>query len=210
MDLSISFLYCSVMIGLRTFLKDWSNFDHDLPFDALYERQRELVRCDLLPFRKGRGPGSGVPLTPETLSTFLIGLLATDSLSDLGNRTAEMCEARPKVSDKKGWKVKGRRTFKSDVAHALSGSRLADWSKPGADLNESCFFGVQVTRPWRGILIRSQEFGKQAAEGIQGIEYFVNEEARLSAPCLSRSVSIEMEPFWFICERLRAALRGEI
>ena len=50
---------------------------------ALYERQRALVRAGLLKSRPGRGPGSGVLATPESLAMLLIAVAATSSLSEV-------------------------------------------------------------------------------------------------------------------------------
>ena len=54
---------------------------------ALYERQRALVRAELLKVRPGRGPGSGVPLTAASLATLLISVVATTSLSEVEAQT---------------------------------------------------------------------------------------------------------------------------
>jgi hypothetical protein len=99
-DISTIISYRLVMIGLKTFLQDFAKTTGLASFDSLYERQRELVRCGLLPSVEGRGPGSGVPLNPETLATLLIGLLATDKLADLGERTDVLCKARPVIRPK--------------------------------------------------------------------------------------------------------------
>src|SRR4051812_46787232 len=80
---------------------------------ALYERQRVLVRHGLLPVREGRGPGSGVPLTAETLATFLIGLLVSDGLTNLAEHTANLCSARPLIGS-----YRRGSAFRTDVAKA--------------------------------------------------------------------------------------------
>lgn len=54
---------------------------------ALYERQRALVRAGLLQAESGRGPGSGVRTTAQSVAMLLIALLATDSLSETAERT---------------------------------------------------------------------------------------------------------------------------
>lgn len=63
--------------------------------DALYSRQRALVRLGLLPVTKGKGPGSGVPLTPDTFGVMLISLLAAETLAETDERIARLCEATP-------------------------------------------------------------------------------------------------------------------
>ena len=46
--------------------------------DALYERQRALVRAGLLKGVEGKGPGSGVRATPYATALLLIAVLAAD------------------------------------------------------------------------------------------------------------------------------------
>jgi hypothetical protein len=195
------------MIGLKTFLKEFSGFTGgELSHDALYARQRELVRCGLLPSREGRGPGSGVPLSPDTLATFLIGLLATDSLTDLGEHTAQLCKARPlEVSKGRSSSRIGRPTFRADVARVLIGSKITGF-QPGDDINQNLYSGIQVTRHWRGVLLQNREIQTpdgNKREGMQGVEYLVGEDQRLASSMLSRTVSIEQELFWMLCLRLR-------
>jgi hypothetical protein len=199
------------MIGLKSFLSVISEFS-DEPFDALYERQRELVRCGLLPVRPGRGPGTGVPLTAETLATFLIGLLAADGLSDLARRTAQLCGAKPLlVGPKQKGKQDRRVTFRTAVANALSQSTIAG-ILPGDDLTKNECCGIQVTRHWRGMILQYKTFedgDNEPAEGVQGIDYIVSEDMRLASPMISKTVSIEQEAWWFLCIQLRLHARGE-
>ena len=199
------------MAGLKSFLNVIASFS-DEPFDALYERQRELMRCGLLPIRPGRGPGSGVPLTPETLATFLIGLLATDGLSDLARRTAQLSAAKPLLVGPRQKGKKDRRVnFHTAVAAALAESKIAGW-QPGDDLTENECSGIQVTRHWRGMIMQFKTFqdeDNEPAEGVQGIDYIVSEEARLSSSWISRTASIEQEPWWFICWNLRSAIKKD-
>jgi hypothetical protein len=199
------------MIGLKAFLNVISEFS-DEPFDALYERQRELVRCGLLPVRPGRGPGSGVPLTPETLATFLIGLLATDSLSEIARRTAQLSKAKPLLVTPLQKGAKDRRmNFHKAVASALADSNIASF-QPGADLTKNECCGIQVTRHWRGMILQFKTFedhNHEPAEGVQGIDYIVSEEMRLASSMISRTVSIEQEAFWYLCIRLRYALGAD-
>lgn len=68
--------------SLKTLLREMGPL-LDLTEDQLYERQRELVRCELLTERPGRGPGSGVPATHQTVSVFVASILAVDMLRDL-------------------------------------------------------------------------------------------------------------------------------
>jgi hypothetical protein len=66
-----------------------------LTTDALYERQRALVRHGVLKAIPGRGPGTGVPLSADNLATLLIAVAAVNSLSEVDHRIIEFCEATP-------------------------------------------------------------------------------------------------------------------
>jgi hypothetical protein len=62
--------------------------------NALYERQRALIRAGLLEARPGRGPGSGVEASPESVAMLLISVLATDSLSEVEEKTRLAADLR--------------------------------------------------------------------------------------------------------------------
>jgi hypothetical protein len=85
--------------------------------DALYERQRALDREGLLESRPGRGPGSGVRATPESIAMLLIGLLASVSLSDAGARARDIAKTK-NVG-------KTAEIFKDALARILSDDGLA-------------------------------------------------------------------------------------
>jgi hypothetical protein len=183
------------MIGLRTFLKDFAATTKLAPFDTLYERQRELVRCDLLPSIKGRGPGSGVPLSPDTLATFLISVLATDKLADLGERTAALCKAMPVINDQGGNLLKfGTSNFRMDVSRALLQERVA-----GRRSKTNPFLGIQATRPWRGIILQQRPTSKQ---GQTNFEYFTDPNANMELTFTMENVSIEGPVFSWLSNRL--------
>lgn len=61
---------------------------------AIYERQRALVRLGLLPQPTGRGRGSGAKATPETAALIFLSVLATDSLSEMDERIANLASAK--------------------------------------------------------------------------------------------------------------------
>jgi hypothetical protein len=193
------------MSSLKSFLP-WIADAAEISVDSLYERQRELVRHGLLPVRSGRGPGSGVPLTADTLAIFLIGLLSTDNLKEVGPRTLQLCGARPLALRPKGSR-KTISTFQADVANSLLGFSIAGYKVESE--GQHLYLGIQVTRHWRGTILEVQEVGTSEVEkidGMQGVEYLVSEEARLISPMISITASIEQESFWFLCNRLRNAL----
>jgi hypothetical protein len=87
---------------------------------ALYERQRALVRAGLLRAKSGRGPGSGVRLTADTVALLLIAVLATDSLSD----TEEKARAVANLRSARCW-LTGTNTFWAALAAILASSDLS-------------------------------------------------------------------------------------
>lgn len=61
---------------------------------GLYERQRALVRANILPTPVGRGRGNGLMATPATVAFLLLAILATDSLSETDERVARLADAK--------------------------------------------------------------------------------------------------------------------
>jgi hypothetical protein len=82
------------MASLKAFLPEVAKAFRTTP-DALYSRQRALVRLGLLPVIAGKGPGSGVPLTADTLGVMIIALLAADTLAETDERVVHLCSATP-------------------------------------------------------------------------------------------------------------------
>ena len=89
---------------------------------ALYERQRELVRAGLLHAEGTRGPGAGVRLSPEAVAVLLISVLATDSLSEVAERTREIAgaTARPIFPQDALWSLEFVLMEHSDARAPLS------------------------------------------------------------------------------------------
>ena len=89
---------------------------------AVYERQRALVRAGLLKTERGRGPGSGVRGTPESVALLLISLLATGNLSEAGVSTRIFAN----LENKEGFcPLTGKRTFAEAVTAILASKELA-------------------------------------------------------------------------------------
>jgi hypothetical protein len=89
---------------------------------AVYERQRALVRAGLLKTERGRGPGSGVRGTPESMALLLISLLATGNLSEAGDSTRIFAD----LKNKDGFcPLTGKRTFAEAVTAILASKELA-------------------------------------------------------------------------------------
>jgi hypothetical protein len=114
---------------------------------TLYERQRVLTTLGVLEATPGRGPGSGVPLTPDAVAAVIISLLATDSLSEVDQRVVALCNAVP--GDPVGihkdlWRSKGSPTFKTEIGRFLSGQPLAHTTGRYREP-----VSIRVTRFWR-------------------------------------------------------------
>lgn len=96
--------------------------------DSLYERQRALVREGLLTPEPGRGPGSGVQLTPESVAILLIALLATDSLSRIADQIRDVANSTSFDFDTGAFKpcnLTAKTTFKDALVEILSDLDLA-------------------------------------------------------------------------------------
>jgi hypothetical protein len=129
---------------------------------ALYERQRALVRAGLLQVKSGRGPGSGVRLTADTVALLLIAVLATDSLSD----TEEKARAVAKLRSAR-CSLTGTNTFGAALAAILASSDLSKRvssisvtrAGPTAEINyQGLFssFGTPRDRRLAGIVVCGQ------------------------------------------------------
>jgi DNA-binding IscR family transcriptional regulator len=89
---------------------------------AVYERQRALVRAGLLKTQRGRGPGSGVRGTPESVALLLIALLATGNLSEVGVSTRIFANLENKEAC---CPLTRKRTFADAVTAILASKELA-------------------------------------------------------------------------------------
>lgn len=68
--------------------------------DALYERQRALVRMGVLHAGAGRGPGSGVKATPESIGMLLLSFLGTEGPAGTAEKTAALAQLSPSDGDR--------------------------------------------------------------------------------------------------------------
>jgi hypothetical protein len=91
--------------------------------NILYERQKVLMQKGVLATVAGRGPGSGVLATPDSLTLLLIAFLASPlKLSDLAETTMRVANAPPTVG--KQCPLTGKKTFRDALAAALSDVQL--------------------------------------------------------------------------------------
>ena len=88
---------------------------------SLYERQRFLTRDGFLVSEPGRGPGSGVRADPQSLSTLMISILASDSNVDtkLTSIVGELANSAGQCP------LTGRFTFAKAMEHLLRNENLA-------------------------------------------------------------------------------------
>ena len=110
------------MSGLKTYLPRLAGV-LGITSAALYERQRALVRLGLLSSDQGRGPGSGVKMTPDNLAALLLALAVTDNLSDTDERVGLLCEAKFESGGQ--CRFTKQTTLRSAVAAVLSSEELA-------------------------------------------------------------------------------------
>jgi len=89
---------------------------------ALYERQRALVRAGLLQSKPGRGPGSGVRATPESVAMLLISILATGNLSETEERSRVIADLK---SETKSCPLTGKKTFAAALTAVLASEELS-------------------------------------------------------------------------------------
>jgi hypothetical protein len=122
--------------GLKAYLPRLAEIVGSTPA-SLYERQRALVRLGLLSAQPGRGPGTGVKLSADSLAVMIISILATENLSDIDKRVVRLCNARP--TPESTCKVTGARTLRQAVTTLFSSPAF---SREG-DRN----IGVAVHRP---------------------------------------------------------------
>jgi hypothetical protein len=85
---------------------------------ALYERQRALVRDGMLDQSEGRGPGSGVRVGPYPVALLLVAVLATDNLSETGEKVRIFATAKSAAADGL-CPLTGEQTFVEAVARVL-------------------------------------------------------------------------------------------
>jgi hypothetical protein len=85
---------------------------------ALYERQRVLMRENLLTAIPGRGPGSGVRISPASVGMLLISFLATDGLADAGPDTKALAQA--KYVERPADELRSAKTFRAAITNMLA------------------------------------------------------------------------------------------
>jgi hypothetical protein len=129
---------------------------------AVYERQRALVRARLLKTERGRGPGSGVRGTPESMALLLISLLATGNLSDVGLSTSTFANLENKEDS---CPLTGKRTLAEAVTALLASKELARSIITINLSQETKESEIAYRDPSKGGSISSSKFGLAGPEG---------------------------------------------
>jgi hypothetical protein len=92
--------------------------------NALYERQKVLVAEGLLKVVPGRGPGSGVVATPESVALLLIATFSGLGVTETGPTARSLAEAVVQVGRK--CPLTGAKNCADALARILSDQSLSD------------------------------------------------------------------------------------
>ena len=85
------------MFSLKAYIPTLAQYLSVSP-DALYEKQRTLIRSGLLVPVAGRGPGSGVKVSPVAVSLLTMSVLSTEGLADIDPSVRRLGSARAEKS----------------------------------------------------------------------------------------------------------------
>jgi hypothetical protein len=167
---------------------------------ALYERQRALVRGGLIKGREGRGPGSGVEATPETVAMLLISVLATDSLSSVIQETAAFATGRrdDRLADLSDV-MPTLKTLKAAIVHGLS-------------TDDDVFSSVSISRESRVATVELRD-GRFIVYGKPHYRAFVSVTAQLRGdafPHVRRLLRLTSPPSPGDHNRYVPGLRGNL
>lgn len=138
------------MIGLKTYLPALASHLATTA-DALYERQRKLVKSGVMVGSTGRGPGSGVRVSPNTVSLMIIAMMATDELTDLENSVQKLALQK---SDSSRCPLTGASNFGDALAFIISNEALA-----------SSVISISVVRSQRFAEVTFQKRGSSRYDG---------------------------------------------
>jgi hypothetical protein len=116
------------MFSLKAYIPTLAPFLNVSP-DALYERQRALIRSGLLVPVEGRGPGSGVKVSVPAVSILILSVFATESLADIDSTVRRLGRAR---AEKKSCPLTGSVEFGQALEIILAqanAARRISWVK---------------------------------------------------------------------------------
>jgi hypothetical protein len=95
---------------------------------AIYERQRALIRANVLPAPERRGRGHGLDANAETVAWMIIAAMATDNLSETDDRVQKLARARFRKAlrrDADGCVLTGARSFQHALVEILDSEKLS-------------------------------------------------------------------------------------
>lgn len=148
------------MASLKSFLPILGSHLHATP-EALYERQRALMRLGTLDPGAGRGPGGGVRLNGDSMAVMLLSALTADNWSDVGANISQIAAGRPS-GDLPPWLSK--RTTAGALSEVLENDDIAariqavtlyrewqslmiQWLEPKGEYHVTVFNGTTPTEP---------------------------------------------------------------
>jgi hypothetical protein len=188
----------SVMMSLKAFAPTLATALGTTPA-AVYERQRALIRTNLLPAPVGRGRGNGLPASAQTVAMILIAMLVTDNLSDTDERVQILADAEA-TGDRKRQLIKhhkarclitGARNFKAALVAILRSEELA--SSVAVQVSRNALDAtIYRVRGRPGQATRSEFAGSSWFEAAIKVE-----------------ATLEMDALKTICLALQADKKGE-
>jgi hypothetical protein len=119
--------YLAVMISLKAFTPMLAGALGMTPA-AMYERQRALIRANVLPAPVGRGRGHGLPANAETVAWMIIAAMVTDNLSDTDDRVQKLANANFREvvrRERTGCGLTRKRIFRDALVAILNSDELA-------------------------------------------------------------------------------------
>lgn len=113
---------------------------------TLDERQKALVRAGLLTTKPGRGPGSGVKATPESVAMLLISMLAPGGLAQTHLEAKAIAKLE---SEGEACRLTGKKTFKASLSAILADEGLARYVGAIRADRAGTRFGAKISWPSR-------------------------------------------------------------
>lgn len=137
--------------------------------DVLYERQRKLTRSGLLIGASGRGPGSGVRISPPIVTLMVLAMMATDDLSEIDARAEWLSSQR---SDKQRCPLTGASTFSGALELVLASEGIAS-TVHDVTVRRSTLEGQIMFRPKGRRSLDASYFGRERGAPRQGLQMVV-------------------------------------
>jgi hypothetical protein len=151
--------------GLKTYLPRLAEIVGSTPA-SLYERQRALTRLGLLTAQPGRGPGSGIKLSADSVAVMVISLLATENLSDVDGRLVRLCNARVLPGDE------AAKRFRAEFAERFRARLRKEDDQASVGAAGTCAVtGAKTFRQAIKTVFADPSFSREGAIGILVEQY---------------------------------------